>query len=79
VIFSWNDEGGRSAVFVNTSAEQRQIDPSDWGSGFESCTEVLRLDESTGAEVKRETFGGKIRLNGYGMAVLTNVAGTEIN
>jgi hypothetical protein len=79
VIFSWNDEGGRSAVFVNTSAAPRQVDPADWGSGFESCTEVLRIDESTGVEVKRERFGGKIGLNGYGLAVLTNIAGTEID
>ncbi len=41
--------------------------------------EILRVDASTGDRVVREPFSGTVRLNGYGMAVVTNAANdTEI-
>ena len=36
-------------MFVNTTAEPRIIDVSDWDDGLEDCREVLRIDASTDA------------------------------
>ena len=41
--------------------------------------EILRLDASTGDRVAREPFDGTVRLKGYGVAVVTNVADTEVS
>jgi hypothetical protein len=42
------------------------------------CRELARLDESTGDRVVREPFRGTITLNGYGVAVVSNVT-TEVD
>ena len=67
-------KGGRcSIVVVNTASRTRVLDVADW-DGARSCGTLLRLDASTGARVAREPFDGTVRLDGYGLAVVTNAA-----
>jgi hypothetical protein len=78
VIVAWNDEGRRSGVFVNTSAKSRTLRVSDWAGELSDCKEILRLDTSTGNRAVREPFDGTVNLQGYGIAVATTVADTEV-
>ncbi len=69
-----------SGVFVNTSASPKTIDVSAWDRGLHACDDILLVDTSTGNQVVRMPFDGKIRFDGYGMAVVTNAAdATEID
>lgn len=66
-------EGKRlSAVFVNPTRECVTITPADWDGELDTCGELFRLDESTDEKVAPEKFAGRITLNGYGIAVITN-------
>jgi hypothetical protein len=78
-IVAWDDKGRRSGVFVNTSAKPRTLHVSDWAGELADCKEVLRVDMSTGERVAREPFDGTVNLQGYGVAVATNVADTEVS
>jgi hypothetical protein len=40
---------------------------------------LLRIDQTTGCQVAREPFDGIIHLDGYGLAVATSVAGTDVD
>jgi hypothetical protein len=73
-VVAWDDDGRRSGVFVNTASGPRVLTVSNWDDGLEACGAVLRLDASTGNRVAREPFDGTIRLDGYGVAVVTNEA-----
>jgi hypothetical protein len=73
-VVAWDDNGRRSGVFVNTAARSRALTIADWDDGLQGCQTVMRLDASTGEQVVREQFDGRIRLNGYGVAVVTNAA-----
>lgn len=78
-VVAGDDNGRQSGVFVNMGSRARQVTVSDWDEGLLGCEDVLRIDASTGDRVVREPFRGIIRLNGYGMAVVTNTANdTEI-
>jgi glycosyl hydrolase family 39 (putative alpha-L-iduronidase) len=78
-VIAWDGSARRSGVFVNTGTKSRQVTVSDWDEGLSVCEDVLRIDASTGDRVVREPFRGIIRLDGYGMAVVTNTANdTEI-
>ena len=72
VVVAWDDSGRRSGVFVNTSSRLRVLPISSWDDGLSACRHVLRLDTSTGDRVIREPFDGTVRLDGYGVAVLTS-------
>lgn len=76
VIFA-GDGKRRSGVFVNTSAKELPLKLSDWDSGT-GYTEILRLDSSTRGKVVREPFDGTVRINGYGLAVVSNAAGDTV-
>lgn len=78
-VVAWDDNGRRSGVFVNTAGAPQVLTISDWDDGLEACGTVLRVDSSTGERVAREPFDGTIRLNGYGVAVVTNAADTEVD
>jgi hypothetical protein len=78
-IIAWNDQGRRSGVFVNTTAKPCKLRVADWDDRLGDCTELLRIDTGTGRRVVREPFGGTIRLDGYGVAVATSVADTELD
>lgn len=71
-VISWNDCGRVSGVFVNTSHDPVTLRAADWDNALESCGTVLRLDANSGGRVERASFDGHIRLNGYGIAVVTN-------
>jgi len=78
-IVAWNGSGRRSGVFVNTGSGPSQLTASEWDADLSACEDILRVDASTGDRVVREPFSGTVRLNGYGMAVVTNAAkDTEI-
>ena len=79
-VVAWDDNGRRSGVFVNTAAKPRVLTVSDWDDGLQACGAVLRVDTSTGDRVAREPFDGTVRLDGYGVAVVTNAAtDTEVD
>jgi len=79
-VVAWNDGGRQSGVFVNTASQPRVLTISHWDDGLAACGEVLRVDASTGDRVAREPFGGTVRLNGYGIAVVTNAGkDTEVD
>jgi len=73
-VVAWCDSGRLSGVFVNTGSEPCLLTVADWDEGLLACTEVLRVDTSTGNGVIREPFTGTVRLNGYGVAVVSNAA-----
>jgi hypothetical protein len=65
------DEGRISGVIVNTSDRPQTISVADWERELSGCSEVLRLDAGTGDKVVREPFNGLVRLDGYGLAVVS--------
>jgi len=73
-VVAWDDKGRRGGVFVNTMAGPRALTISDWDDALLGSREILRLDTSTGDQVVREPFDGTVRLNGYGMAVVSNAS-----
>jgi len=78
-IIAWAP-GRRSGVFVNTTRERLDLKPVEWDDRLEACKEVLRLDMSTEDRFVREPFKGTVRLEGYGLAVVSDrAADTEID
>jgi hypothetical protein len=77
-LVAWSECGRRSGVFVNTGSEPCLLTVSDWDDSLLASRELARLDESTGERVVREPFEGTIALNGYGIAVVSNV-GSEVD
>jgi hypothetical protein len=75
-IVSWDDAGRGSGVFVNTVARPVELTPCDWDAGLSGCETVLQVDSGTGERIGRRPFDGRIRVEGYGVAVVTNAAGT---
>ena len=73
-VVAWADGGRRSCVFVNTGTGRRLLSASEWDDGLLAGRYVFRLDSSTGDRVVREPFSGTVRLDGYGVAVVTNAA-----
>lgn len=73
-VVAWDNDGRRSGVFVHTASGPRVLTISDWDDELQACGEVLRVDASTGQRVAREPFDGTVRLDGYGVAVVTNAA-----
>jgi len=78
-IFSDGEDGRRSGVFVNMSSNPETLDAAEWDDALKTCGDILLVDTGTGNSVMRLPFDGKIRFNGYGVAVVTNRAdATEI-
>jgi hypothetical protein len=73
-IVAWNDDGRRSGVFVNTSPRQSELVVADWDDTLEACGTLLRVDAGTGNRVVGGPSRGTVRLDGYGVAVVTNAA-----
>jgi hypothetical protein len=59
-------------VFVHTAAGRQALAISDWDDALLDCGTLLRLDSSTGGRIIEEPFDGVVRLDGYGVAVVTN-------
>lgn len=70
------NDGRRSGVFVNTTSTPRVLAARDWDQDLSGSRVVLRVDASTGDRVVEEPFEGDVRLDGYGMAVVTSAAST---
>jgi hypothetical protein len=77
-VVAWDDNGRRSVVFVQTANKPCMLRIADWGDDLGDCagdfTEWLRIDRTTDGRVVREPFDGAVRLDGYGIAVVTNTA-----
>lgn len=73
-VVAWDDGVRRSGVFVNTGGGACDVAVSGWDQTLSDCREVLRLDSSTGGRVVREPLRGTVRINGYGLAVVTTAA-----
>lgn len=71
-VVSYGEGGRRSGVFVHTAKGSRTLPISDWDEALSGCQVVRRVDESTGDRVEEEPFDGSVRLDGYGVAVVTS-------
>ena len=71
-IIARNDAGRLSAVLVNTLPRTQSLDVSRWGGELGGCSDALRLDSGTGGRVVRERCRGSVRIEGYGLAVVTD-------
>jgi hypothetical protein len=78
-VAAGDNDGRVSGVFVNTSSVPCEIVTADWDSELSACSDLFRVDTGTGKRVVRERFGGTIRLNGYGVAAVTNKADIVID
>jgi hypothetical protein len=70
-VVAWTDAGRLSGVFVNTGARAHVLTVADWDPELAQCQETLRLDTGTGERIVREPFNGTVRLDGYGVAVVS--------
>ena len=73
-VVAWDDRGRRSGVFVHTGPGPCKLTVSDWDDALPDAREVLRLDTGTGERVVREPFDGSVRLDGYGLAIVSNAS-----
>jgi hypothetical protein len=71
-IIARNDAGRLSAVLVNTLPRTQSLDVSRWAGGPGGCSDALRLDSGTGGRIVRERCRGSVRIEGYGLAVVTD-------
>jgi hypothetical protein len=77
-LVAGHEDGRLSAVFVNTSRQPVVLDAVEWDGALGTCNEVLRLDEGTGGRVACAPFDGAVRLEGRGIAIVTNNAASTI-
>lgn len=67
----------RSIVLVNTLSQSQTIDLGVFGNDIGNCRDVLWLDGGTGGRVARERCrGARVTLEGHGVAVLSEDAGS---
>jgi hypothetical protein len=78
-VAAGGNDGRLSGVFVNTSPASCKIVAADWDSELSVCSDVFRVDAGTGKRMARERFDGTIRLDGYGVAAVTNKADIVID
>lgn len=71
-ILAWTDAGRRSCVFVNTGRRAAAVHIGDWDADLSSCTEILKIDGETNCRIVAIPFDGKLMIDGYGVAVVTN-------
>lgn len=72
-VVAWNEDGRRAGVFVNTAPGPRLLVPAQWDPALAGCRDLLRLDRTAGERIVREPFAGTVRLDGYGLAVVTDM------
>lgn len=78
-VVARNGDGRCSTVLVNTLGETRTIDLAALAPYVGGGCEVLRLDQGTDETVRRETAGTSLRMEGYGVAVLSDDASGTIS
>lgn len=74
-----DSDGRLSGIFVNTSPTPCEIVAADWDGELSACSELFRVDTGTGKRTVHERFDGTIRLDGYGVAAVTNKADIVID
>ncbi len=77
-LVAWHDDGRLSAVFANTVRRPCALVVAEWDRDIAGCDEILRIDGGTGDRVVREPFDGTVRIDGYGVAIVTNAAASTI-
>ena len=60
-----------SVVVVNTLPGTHDIDLSALHPGLDNCRDILLLDTTTPGRVVRKTRSGPVRIEGYGLAILS--------
>lgn len=73
-VIAWDGIGRRSGVFVNTSREAQTLNVPEWDDELAASTDVLTIDRESGGRIVRTPFEGTVRLNGYGVAVVTTLS-----
>jgi hypothetical protein len=72
-LVAWSNNGHRrSGVFVHVAHGPQTLTVEDWDPELSGCRTIWRVDTSTGHGVVRERSDGALRLQGYGVAVVTN-------
>ena len=66
------DDGRLAGVFVNTGREPFTLRTADWDDSLRGCRDLYKVDAGTGNKVVKEPFSGTIRLDGHGVAVVSN-------
>ncbi len=79
VIIARDSSGRTSGVFANTLPQAQTLDMSQWASELVACRDSLRLDTGTKGVVVREDRRGPLRIEGYGLAIVSDdCSGTVI-
>jgi hypothetical protein len=78
-IVAWDDAGRCSGVFVNGTARPCRLSAAGLDAGLSQCTQLLWMDRSTQGRVARQPFDGAVSLDGYGVAVVTNITDGEMD
>lgn len=73
-IFACDDAGRRSCVFVHTGRGVATLHTRDWNVELADCDAILKLTNETNGSIVKAPFDGKVTIDGYGIAVLTNCA-----
>jgi hypothetical protein len=74
VLVAAGGDGQLSGVFVNTGRDPCTLRAGAWDERLLNSRETFRIDTGTGYAVVREPFADTIRLDGYGVAVVSNAA-----
>ena len=78
-VVAWRRRDGRlSGVFVNTGARPQTLAASDWDRSLRAAARCCGSTPSTGDRVVREPFDGTVRLDGYGVAVVSTAPSDAI-
>lgn len=64
-------DGRLSVVIVNTLAQSRDVDLAALACGLENCRDVVCLDSGTSDRAVRATRRGGVRVDGYGLAIVS--------
>jgi hypothetical protein len=76
VLSTCGTNGRRSTVLVNTGRKPWTTDADRLNSQAGSIR-LLTIDGTTGGRIREEPFQGTVRLDGYGVAVVTNAASED--
>ncbi|HEX6000134.1 MAG TPA: hypothetical protein VFZ16_12190 [Hyphomicrobiaceae bacterium] len=77
-IVAAGDDGRVSGIFVNTGPKPRVLAATEWAAELHACRDVLRLDKGTGEQIVCGPFDGTVRLDGYGVAVVSSAVSDAV-
>jgi hypothetical protein len=71
-IVAADGEGGRRSVLVVHRKDEIAVCAADeWTDGSTDYRTLLKIDRGMGGRVVEERFDGRVRFEGYGVAVVT--------